>query len=374
MTKAIASADLAEHAEAFRIVFHSIGTASPANAASIAIGLGVPVNTVLEAVYRAPSILIDGLPQDIGDQMAGLLTDLGCKVSLDAMHAPIPAPAPLFDVALHITETARYGDITAALAGFLGTKPEEAARLISTPPGIVLGKVSAATIDALRDRLGAGVALIASDPDAALYDVFLGPCDATVSQRFLGDLRRRGMSVLAGEGCILAGLSKTDADALWATHQRIQALRVVNRDFLRFDLVMTGGAASDAATRALTELAGIPAHIVPRLFDDPGITVMEAVPHAGMTDAMDRLTAAGLEIRADLVTFLHLRLEITGIGDPRAVNAVLRAMSIAEADFRRLPYRLPFHMPELQARMLRDTLEATGAQADLFDPSEDLRT
>lgn len=372
MTNAIASADLAANENAFRLVFHSIGGASPGNAAAIALGLGVPVTTVMEALYRAPSVLVDGLSETIGTRMLALLSEMGCRVSLDPMSAPLPEPATLFDVALHVTETTRYDEITGALAAFLGTLPGEAGRLISTPPGIILGKVSQASIDALSDRLGSGAELLASNPDTALYDVFLAPCDTVVKSRLLGDLRRRGLSILAEDGCLLAGLTKSQADTLWSTHQRIQELRVVNRDFLRFDLVLTGGSPTPEAIRALTEMAGIPADIVPRLFEEDEITVVEAANHATMSAMLEQLTAAGLEIRADLITFLHLGLEIIKAPRPHMVIETLRAIGIdsSENALRRLPYRLPFFLPELQARMLRDTLAWSGAETVFIDPME----
>lgn len=372
MARAIASADLAPRDDGFRIVFHSIGGAAPGNAAAIAIGLGVPVTPVMEALYRAPSVLVDGLSAEIGGRMRALLTDMGCRVTLDPMTAPLPAPAPLQDAALHITDTARYGAITSALAEFLGTPGEDAARLIATPPGIVLGGVSPATIAALAERLGPGADLVASDPAHALYDLFLGPCDGITRSRLFSDLRRAGFKPLADAGCILTGLTKTQADAVWAAHGRVRDLRVVNRDFLRFDLVLTGGAPSPAATRALIETAGIPAHVVPRLFDEGEITVMEALPHADMAPAMERLTAAGLEIRADLVTFLHLGVDIVAAQHPRALRDTLKAIGIetTESDLRRLPYRLPWRLPELQARLLRDTLEAAGARTELVDVTD----
>lgn len=369
MARAIASADLATRDDGFRLVFHSIGGAAPGDAAAIALGLGVPVTPVMEALYRAPSVLVDGLSPEIGDRMRALLTEMGCRVTLDPMTAPVPAHAPLHDVALHVANTARYGAITAALAGFLGTSTEDAARLVATPPGIVLGGVSRATIDALAERLGPGADLVASEPARALYDLFLGPCDGITRSRLFGDLRRAGFAPLADAGCILTGLTKAQADAVWEAHGRVRDLRVVNRDFLRFDLVLTGGGPSPVAIRALTETAGIPVHIAPRLFDEGEITVMEAVPHADVAPAMESLTAAGLGIRAVLVTFLHLGVDVVAAQHPRALRDTLKAIGIdaTEHDLRRLPYRLPWRLPELQARLLRDTLEAAGARADLVD-------
>jgi hypothetical protein len=367
MAQAIASADLASRDDGFRLVFHSIGEAVPGNAAAIAVGLGVPVTPVMEALYRAPSVLVDGLSAEIGDRMRALLAELGCRVTLDPMSAPLPAPAPLHDVALHISDTARYPDIVAALAEFLGMPADDAARLVATPPGIVLGGVTRATVDALEARLGPGADLVASEPARALYDLFLGPCDGIVRTRLFADLRRAGLAPQADAGCILTGLTKAQADAVWAAHGRIGPLRLVNRDFLRFDLVLTGGVPSPAAIRALTDTAGIPPHIAPRLFDEGEITVMEALPHAGMAPAMEALAAAGLDIRADLVTFLHLGVDVVAAPQPRALRDALQAMGVAatDLDLRRLPYRLPWRLPELQARLVRDTLEAAGAQADL---------
>ena len=372
MSRALVSAEPAANEPEFRLVFHSIGDASPANAAAIAVGLSVPVSTVLETLYRAPAVLVDRLSEEIGGRLHELLSDMGCRVSLDPMSTSPPEPAGLFDVALYVAESARYDDITQALASFLGTSNDQARRLISTPPGIVLGKVSQATIDALARRLGPGVELVASDPEAALYDVFLAPCDALVHARLLGDLRRRGWSMIADTGCILAGLTKAEADELWRSHQRVQELRVVNRDFLRFDLVLIGGACTPEASQALTEVAGIPAEIVPRLFEEQDITVIEAADYVAMHAALEQLTAAGLDIRADLISFLHLGVEIIKAPFPQRVVQTLRALGIeaTERDLRSLPYRLPFVLPEVQARLLRDSLECSGAETAYVDSSD----
>ncbi|MCV6585270.1 MAG: hypothetical protein OIF47_07030 [Marinibacterium sp.] len=369
MADAVASAQLAPVQAAYRIVITSIGDARPSDAASIAVGLGVPVNRVLEAVYRAPSVLVDGLDAPTARQMGDLLGSLGCGVDVQSANGPAPAPADLYDVALHIEDTARYGAIVDALAGFLGAKPDDAARLVATPPGVVLGQVSRATIDALRQRLGDGAGLIVSDPDSALYDLFLGACDQAVVMRLQGDLRRAGFEPLAETGCVLSGLPRDVAEGLWSAHHRIGALRLVNRDFLRFDVVMTGGTPSPAASAALQDLAGIPDHIVPRLFGAGEITLIDALPLAELADVLDGLAGAGLEIRADLVSFAHLGLDITRAPRPADVRDTLAAIGIGvdEAALRQLPYRLPCALPELQARLLRDALALCGAQADLID-------
>lgn len=358
--------------ERHSVVIKSIGTAAPQDAAPIAIGLGVPVQRVLEAFYQAPTVLVDGLSAEMAGHMAGLLEQIGCLVDdVPEAYGDVAVPE-LFDVAVHVSETARYPQITSELATFLGATEEQAARLLTTPPGIVLGSVSLATIEALKARLGQGVDMINSRPDVAVYDVFLAECEDHVRLRLFADLRTRGFAPQADEGCILAGLTKEEADRLWSAHKASGVLCVVNRAFLRFDIVMTGGLDTPTSRDALKRVAGIPERILPRLFDAMPIAVIEALPEAELASALEAMTAAGLELRADLITFLHLGLEITGTSDPAGLARTLSALGLQSQDrnLAALPVRLPYHLPELQARILRDSLVASGAQVELVDAAE----
>ncbi len=353
-----------------RVAIRSIGTATPSRAASIALGLGVPVQSVMETLYRAPRILVDGLAPETADRMADLLGDLGCEVAVEPQDTPPPAEEPLYDVALHITDTARYGAVTEALAGFLGCDAAQAAQVILQPPGVVLGQVSTATVEALCRRLGEGAELSVSDPGKARYSLFLGDCDPTVRARVLGDLRRRGLEPMGSSGCLLSGLERSEADAIWAALGRVGALRIVNADFLRYDIVLTEGADTAAARNVLEAFARIPGHIVPELFGALPITVMEAVPEADMPGALERLAAAGLSVRADLVTFLHLGIELVSARRGVDPARVLARLGIETGGPVMVPGRLPFAMPDLQARLVRDALAGAGIEAALFEPGE----
>lgn len=363
----------AQDDSAKRLLILSIGTAAPASIASIAIGLSVPVHRVMEAIYRAPTVLVDGLAADVAQEMGLLLTELGCQVAIESAALPAPAPEPLFDLALHITNAARYGDIVAGLRAFLGTTQTDTEKLVATAPAVILGQVSRATVAALADRLGDGAALIASDPTKARYDLFLGPVDSAVQSRILADLRRHHIPLLADQGCLATGLTRAEADLIWAAHQRSGALRVVNHDFLRFDVVLLEGAATVEALAALSDVTDIPPEVQPRLFGAMPITLSEALPAAALDAVMTRLTGAGMMVRADLVTFQRLGVEITRAGTLTDLSRTLRALGIQapEAQLRRMPYRLPFHLPELQARIVRDALETTGSVVALFDPTEE---
>lgn len=376
MAQAVATAIADSHDNLERLVVTSIGTARPADAASVAHGLGVPVQNVMAALYRAPTVLVDGLLPELAQKMGDLLQGLGCVIKIEPeTAAAIPTPQ-VFDVTLHISDAGRYSAILTALAGFLGVSTDEAAKVIAGPPAVVLGGVSQATIDALADRLGQGADLIASDPQTATYDLFLGACERFTQDRILKDLKKRGFELLGDAGCIATGLDRAAADAVWAAHNRTAALRVVNRDFLRFDIALTGGTPSDAAANVLAELAGIPAELVPRIFAEAPITILEALPNKQLEETIQALHNVGVECRADLVTFQFLGLQITKVGDRAALKHALSLVGVDTSglDLNKLPVRLPVVLPELQARVLRSTLAEVGTQTDLIDDLSEIDT
>ena len=327
----------------------------------------------MHAIYRAPSVLVDAAAPAIAHRLAGLLTELGCEIAIQPSSETKPASQPLFDVAAHVEDLSCYASAVMALGRFLGMGDDDAAALLATPPSTVLGKVSRATVEALAARLGPGVTLIASDPDTATYDVFLDRRDVTARSRIVWDLEQRGYRLHAREGCILTGLARTEAEELWGAHHRSPALRIINRDFLRFDLVMIGGEPTPAAFAALEDVAGVPAAIVPCLFGEAPITVMEAVPSARVGHALDEFARAGVQARADLITFLRFGVEVTKIRERAELERSLDRLGVtaADAELRQLPWRYPHHLSHLQARLVRDALAAAGAETLLVEASEE---
>ena len=83
----------------------SVGTASPSSAASVALGLGVPVIDVVKAFYRAPSILVDNQPEQTAQNMAKLLTELGFETKAECNSLPFTNAQALLDVAVYIEDT-----------------------------------------------------------------------------------------------------------------------------------------------------------------------------------------------------------------------------------------------------------------------------
>jgi len=345
------------------LVITSIGTAGPNDAASVALGLGVSVPHVISAFYRAPTTLVDRLPDATATAVAELLASLGCEVEIVPSDSPPPELAQLLDVAVHITDEARFEPVAAAAATFLGCPEEEARRLLLATPPVLLGQVSSATVEALRHRLGEGVSVLSSDPALAGYDVLLGECPAVHRARLLADLRAMGFDPDTGPW-VLRGLTKDQADAIWARHRRTPSLQVTNQNFYRYEVVLNGGEADATTTAALTS-TGVPVDVVPRLFNALPVIVADELSERAAKDLIAKLTQVGLEVHAELTTFLQLGVRVNAWTSPTKVRATLRAAGLKDP-----PDAIPFVLgpwPELTARLVRNMLVSAGTDAELAD-------
>lgn len=350
-----------------RVVIRSIGTAVPADAARVALGLGVGVPQVVAAFYRAPTALVDRLDEPTAAAMADLLDSLGCLTEVVPSDAPLPQPAPLLDVAVHLTDEDRFDAVALAVSAFLGCPESDARRLLLATPAVLLGGVSPATVEALRARLGEGVSVLASDPRLARYDLLLGDCPAVQRARLTADLRARGLEPATDSPWLLRGISKEQADQIWAVHQRTPGLQVVNQDFYLFEVVLDAGSPTPSATAALTG-AGVPAGVVPQLFDALPIIVADGLSDQAAKELIAELATAGLTAHGELVTFAHLGVQVLGCANPDALRSALRAAGVQNP-----PATPPFVLgpwPELAARLLRRELVRIGAHAELVGAEE----
>ena len=345
-----------------RVVVTSIGAAGPAAAAAVAKGLGVPVNQAVACLYRAPAVLAEGVEPRAAEAMVRLLEGIGFSAEAVPQDAPPPPPARLFDVALHVAEPRAVPAAAEALAGFTGMARDAALQMILTPPGLALGGVSAATVEAFRARLPEGVEAVAARPEDSAYHLFLLDGPAVVRARLMPDLAALGVAADAAPGLVATEVPHATVQGLWRRHQAGGMLRAVNAAFLRYDIVATGRGRADPGDAALAEalerLTGMPAELAPVALAELPLTLIEHVRPGEVAESLAALTALGLEVRAEATTFQRLGLEVLEAPDPAALRAALAGFGLAPAA---PPFRLEARLPELQARILRAALEDAGA-------------
>lgn len=348
------------------VVIDSIGTASPGQAIAIARGLNLAVEETIRAIYRAPAVLAPAVDRAVAERLCGLLRDLGFEASIaHSDDLPPLQVQPLFDAALHIRDPLATPAIADIIAEFCGIDSAAAFKLVTNPPALVLGGVSAATIRALESRLAAhDVEVTASPPAAARFDLFAAGLPATVAARLRGELAQAGHAVPPTDGIVATGLERDFADMLWRKYGRSGTVRIVDQAFLRFDLVLDGvepGAARDPAqSEALHALFGIPADLFDDLLAAAPVTLASDLRYGEFDAPLARLAGCGLSARAVLATFRPVALEIVAATDGDAVAREMTALGLLDRAVTLPLTTAPMSAP--LARLARARLEAAGAE------------
>lgn len=352
--------------EHFSVVIDSIGSASPRQAVAVARGLGLSPDHTIRAIYRAPVVLASAMSRPVADKLYTLLSDLGFQIRMTDSPSADVLPEPLLlDVALHVEDPIQTLPVAAELAQFCGVEISEALRLITDPPGIVLGGVTRATVDALQRRVGKlGVTLTASDPLTSRFDLFAAGLPATVAAQLRRELTDAGHPLPTGEALIATDLPHSLADRLWRKYGRSGEVRMIDQAFLRFDLVLDGllpgATARDDHAALLTGMFGMPPELFDTVMAQPPITLATDLAYGAFEEPLVQLGAAGLSARAVLSTFTPIALEIESAQDTQAVASELAMLGLIEGAVT-LPFVTPAMTPAL-ARMARARIEAAGGE------------
>jgi hypothetical protein len=335
--------------EAADLLITSIGNASPRAASVLSQALDLPVETVVDALYRAPARLLAGLPAADAARLAEMIGTLGVEAAVTPA-GPAPARAPSMDLAGELIDLDAADAVGAALGRFLGMEPAAALDLLLTPPGVILGGVTEATVRALEAALPAGaVRLTASRPDEARFALFA----SDLSHLQVGILRQRlpaGADITPGGSATVFDLGRSEADGLWRRLKAPEQVRIVDQAFLRFTLDLVAAPPESAA--ALETLAGVPAEDFELLRQALPVPIEAGVAFADLEGRLAAYAEAKLTVRAELETFSHQALDILS-----APDGVLARMGLTGA----APLSTGL-MPRPRARLLRHRLETAGAE------------
>lgn len=345
-----------------QVVVTSPGDVSPSALRAVADGLARPVAEVAEAIFRAPSVLVDDLDADTATALDRLLASLG----LESRVAPDGEAAPFetsLDVAVQVQDVARIAAVTESLADFLGVSAQRAFGLLATPPGVVLGGVGAAAVESLSRRLGEGAQVTRAPSDAGPFDLYLAP-NASVPAWLKARLRDKEQTLRPGWHPL--GLSYAEARSLWSSLGREGGIRLVNRALMRWDLVLTAQAPPSKGVLAwLEECFGIPSRVAPRVLAHPPLALAEARDEAYARQCLDEAQALGLSVDSEPSGFGRAGIELLAARDTARLNAVLARFGLEETV--RIPSLIVADLSDLEARVLAHELAAAGARTCFVD-------
>jgi hypothetical protein len=333
----------------FDLFVVSPGQATPRASGILAQALGLPIEVVVDAIYRAPGRLVPSLPIQEARRLLAILEPLELDLALFPVGDP-PPRGPIRDVAAELLDMDAADAVAEALGRFLGVAAAAAMDLLLTPPGIILGNVTPPAVAALAASLPSGaVRLQEIEPEGARYALFA----ASLTAQQAGVLQRHahsGAMFSADGGALLLGLSRSAADALWRRLHAPGKIKLVPEALLRFGIILQE--APPNAAPALQSLAGVPIEDFPILARALPVQIESDLPLACVEARLASYAKEGLVATAELESFSLIRLEILS-----ASATALAAVGLSG----RLPL-MTSPLPRPRARLMRHRLEIAGAE------------
>jgi hypothetical protein len=226
--------------------------------------LHIPVDEAWSRLTEAPSRLAVDLPVGRARRLGTLLRLLGLRIEILAADAPAIGAPQRFEVALQAGATEARAALMTQVAALVEA---QGALTVSTPSCAVVEGLDWPAVSALRRRIKgkAGLRLLVSDPEQASYDLipFGRPADPDSAHGLGRHLQRLGLVRCAMTGAVGADLDATMRRLVMARFPRAGVI-ALNRDFQRFDLLMTG--TPDPARRELADFLSTRTSLPPSAF------------------------------------------------------------------------------------------------------------
>jgi hypothetical protein len=319
-------------------VLHSIGTSGAAVVGALRQVAEVPEQLVAARLFQAPSLLFSGLPRELAEQAAATLRTAGLECAAQPADAPLVPGDSDHEVALVMRDYAHMAALLDSVAQLLGVAPREARDILCTSPAVLLGRISLATVEALRRRFAPlGADLDVSRTSEARFDVFLGDCPpadrayARAQAESLGLVPPEANS--GDEPLLAAGLDYQQTERLWEPlRRRSLPVRALNRDFTRFDLRLEAAESSPELVALLVETAGMPERVVPRLLERLPVITHPNIRFSDLCAYLAAIRQLGGRASGQMIAFQRFSLAIEQVGDTHASRELIRAVAGASAE------------------------------------------
>lgn len=233
-----------------RVVLDAAAPRGVLAAGVIAAQLGVSRAEAAARLSDAPGVLCPAADPETALRLVRTLSLFGLRVRAEAADRPPQRLAPRFDLALQRARPDGCRIEVAVVAERLGRPVRSVEEGLASPAGLILAGLDWTAVGTWRQALRAipGLRLVVSDPGAALFDLLPSgeAAEGSHAVSLLVHLRRLGIGP-----CTLTGAVGAELDHAMAAHVMRRFPRAgfapVNRDFQRFDLLLTGISGHDAS-------------------------------------------------------------------------------------------------------------------------------
>ena len=358
----------------YRLLVRSIGTADAAVIPALRRLRGGPDVELASLLYRAPSELLTGLDEETGTKLRDLLSETGVDVDLTPESESFERGTGDFEVALVVRQFDRVVSIFEETMRVLGVDVDAARKLVCAVPAVMIGGVSEATVEALRNRFAPlGVEVDASRTKDALFDVAVETGDE-MTRKLLGSvLAEVGLTATwSDRGQLLAtGFDSATATRIWEQLSRTAAkIRILNRDLQRFDVRLESAPTSDAMKEWLIGVTGMPARVADIALTRMPFMLAENVSAARTVELLGQAHALGARASGILLALQRFALVVKPGGDRAALRPWVEAIA-GHADAvnfaRGGTTRMAGPFTKTQARWLQYELRRGGITSNLAE-------
>ncbi len=355
----------------WRVVVDSIGTSGARMVSVLRPIARVPESRLAELLFQAPSVLAEGLTREVAEQADRLLRDAGLETRAVGPDGTIEPGDDRHEIALVVREVSRMPELLAEVVNLLGVDPDRARAILTSSPTVLVGRVSAHTVETCRERFAKlGAEIDVMNVADAVFDVFLGRCSPAERARVRSTLSELGIELPEGEDDVLVamGLTKEQAERIWERFARTRLpLRLISRDFERFDVTLDSAPDTPAMLEYLVSTTGMPESLAPQVVRETPIVLHEGVGFDRMTECIQAVNECGGKATGHLLAFQTFSLRVTRLGDRERSARVLGVLTDEDEGgaLRALEDgTIPGPLTHLQARWLQWELEQAGTETE----------
>jgi hypothetical protein len=286
-------------------------------------------------LYRAPSELLPDVDLETGRRLADALRETGIDVALMPATEPFEPGTGNLEIAMAVKSFDAMPRIIETTMRVLGVDLDSAQRLVCACPAVLVGGVSQATASAMKDRFAPlGVELDVSSPASALYDIAVETAD-DLARQILADRTFDTVStssVIGSGQFFAAGLDAEAAKAVWHDLSRTAAkVRILNRDFQRFDVKLETASVTPAMVEALAAVTGMSEARANRILGSLPIVLQENIRGDQMIELLETTRVAGGVATGVLLPLTSFALTVRPGGDRDSALAWVTAIAGPEA-------------------------------------------
>lgn len=307
----------------FDIVVQSIGSAGVGLIPALKKVSPLSENKIASLLFQTPAKLFEGLPESVAKEINELLLSTGLESYVISEKENFQPGDNNHEVALVINDYNNIQEIAKNIVTLTGLPIEDIRKVLCKSPTVLIGKISKNSAEAIRSRFEVlGVEVDISNPQETSFDVFKGECsdfDQVQINRILKSLDQSKTQVVTQvksdvATLVCAGISKEQADKLWQqTYRTSLPLKIVNRDFERFDLRLDQAPDTPEVIEYLTTSTGMPESVAKKVLTKLPLIIHKNIRFNKLDEEIQKLKKLGAVSSGHLLVFQSFSLKINAV-------------------------------------------------------------